>query len=252
MPFTFSHPAIVLPLNRLNANWISLTSLVIGSITPDFEYFIRMRVLSIYSHTWAGLFWFDLPLGLLLLVIYNRLIKNKVIDRLPLYFNERLSGFKNERPAYLGANFIVVIFCLLIGAASHIFWDSFTHPTGYFVKHSHLLSHKIIIEHFHVPVYSILQQLSSIAGALIIIYAINKSTPGKITTVKTSTVYWLKVVAISIIILAIRFATGLKLHNYGDVIISGIAGLLIGLLMVSVLTPTRQTQLIPVSSDGPH
>jgi len=252
MPFTFSHPAIVLPLNRLSKNWFSLTALVIGSLTPDFEYFIRMRVLSIYSHTWSGMLWFDLPLGLVLLILYNRLIKNKVIDHLPRYFNQRLSEFKNERPVYLGANFVVVVMCLLIGVASHIFWDSFTHPMGYFVKHSHLLSHKIIIKHFPIPVYSILQQLSSIAGALIIIYTINRLTPGKITIAKGSTAYWVKIIGISLVILAIRFATGLKIHDYGDVIMSEISGLLIGLLVVSIATPVQQPQLIPASSDSAH
>jgi len=43
MPFTFSHPAIVLPLATLRRQWISATGLIIGSITPDFEYFIRMK-----------------------------------------------------------------------------------------------------------------------------------------------------------------------------------------------------------------
>lgn len=252
MPFTFSHPAIVVPLNRLNSNWISLTALIIGSITPDFEYFIRMRVLSIYGHTWPGLFWFDLPLGLLLLIIYNRSIKNKLIDHLPMYFNRRLSGFKDEQPAYLGTTFFAVIFCLLLGAASHIFWDSFTHPTGYFVKHSHFLSHKIIIKHFPIPLYSILQQMSSIAGALIIIYAINNLAPGRITTVKGTIAYWIKIVALSIAILAIRFAAGLKLRDYGDVIMSEISGLLIGLLIVSVITPGQQPRLVPVSPDSTH
>jgi len=252
MPFTFSHPAIVLPLNRLSKNRISLTALIIGSLTPDFEYFIRMRVLSIYSHTWSGMFWFDLPLGLVLLIIYNRLIRNKVIDRLPRYFNQRLSEFKNERPVSLGANFIVVVTCLLIGVASHIFWDSFTHPMGYFVKHSHLLSHKIIIKHFPIPVYSILQQLSSIAGALIIIYAINKLPPGKITIAKGSTAYWVKIIGISLVILVIRFVTGLKLQDYGDAVMSEISGLLIGLLVVSIATPVQQPQLIPASSNSTH
>ncbi|MBS1521441.1 MAG: DUF4184 family protein [Bacteroidetes bacterium] len=252
MPFTFSHPAVVLPLNRLGKNWISLTALVIGSLTPDFEYFIRMKVFSIYSHTWVGLFWFDLPIGLLLLIIYNRSIKNKLIDRLPQYFNQRLTGFKDERPKYLGANLIVVVICLWIGASSHIFWDSFTHPTGYFVKHSHLLSHKIVIKHFPIPFYNILQQLSSIVGALIIIYTISNLTLGKITTAKGSTAYWVKIVFVSIVILAIRFAYSLKLHDYGDVIMSEISGLLIGLLIVSVITPAQQPQLISASPDSTH
>ena len=252
MPFTFSHPAIVLPLNRLSKRWISITALVIGSITPDFEYFIRMKVLSIYSHTLGGLFWFDLPLALILLIIYNRFIKDKLIDHLPGYFNKRLSVYKNEMPKYFGTNFIVIILCLLIGGASHIFWDSFTHPTGYFVKHSHLLSCKIIIKHFPIPFYSILQQLSSIIGALIIIYTINQLPVVRITKAKEITMYWIKLLVISILILLIRFAAGLKLRDYGDVIMSEISGLLIGLLIVSILTPTPHPQLVPASPDSAH
>ncbi|MEB0248571.1 DUF4184 family protein, partial [Mucilaginibacter sp. 5B2] len=61
MPFTISHPAVILPLNYLPKRFISLTALVVGSLTPDFEYFIRMKVQSDYSHTLPGLFWFDLP-----------------------------------------------------------------------------------------------------------------------------------------------------------------------------------------------
>ena len=44
MPFTFSHPAIVLPLVRKSGHWFSATGLIIGSLTPDFEYFMRMRI----------------------------------------------------------------------------------------------------------------------------------------------------------------------------------------------------------------
>lgn len=46
MSFTFSHPAIVSPLNYFPNKWFSLTGLVIGSLTPDFEYFLRMRIKS--------------------------------------------------------------------------------------------------------------------------------------------------------------------------------------------------------------
>ena len=57
MPFTFSHPALILPLKYFPNKWFSLTGLVIGSLTPDFEYFLRMRIKSVYSHTLEGIFW---------------------------------------------------------------------------------------------------------------------------------------------------------------------------------------------------
>ena len=83
MPFTFSHPAIILPLTYLPRRWFSLTGLIIGSLTPDFEYFIRMTPYSLYSHTLSGLFWFDIPLGLLLCFIFHNLVRDSLCSNLP-------------------------------------------------------------------------------------------------------------------------------------------------------------------------
>ncbi|MEM7184808.1 MAG: DUF4184 family protein [Spirochaetota bacterium] len=40
MPFTFSHPAIVLPFVKFPKQWVCLSALIVGSIVPDFEYFM--------------------------------------------------------------------------------------------------------------------------------------------------------------------------------------------------------------------
>lgn len=86
MPFTFSHPAIVLPLAFLPKKIISITGLIIGSLTPDFEYFIRMKLSSEYSHTISGVFLFDLPLGIILTFLFHGIVRNKLIDNLPRFF----------------------------------------------------------------------------------------------------------------------------------------------------------------------
>ena len=87
MPFTFSHPAIILPFRYLPVKWFSFTGLVIGSLTPDFEYFIRMKVQSIYSHTLLGIFWFDLPLAILLAFLFHSLVRDTLFFNLPKTFN---------------------------------------------------------------------------------------------------------------------------------------------------------------------
>jgi hypothetical protein len=238
MPFTFSHPAIVLPLNYLPKRWISLTALVIGSMTPDFEYFIRMKVSSQYSHTWTGLFWFDLPLALLLMAIYNIIVKNKLIDHLPAFLNKRFSKFKKSPPfsfKYIG----IIIICILIGTASHIFWDSFTHPSGYFVNHSPLLSHHVIISHYSIPFYKIMQQVSTLTGAIIILYAVLQLPAGQLTKENNIIYYWTKVFGIALLVLIIGLFTGLKFDEYGDVIVTGISGILIGLIITSLFSPMK-------------
>ena len=212
-----------------------------GSIIPDFEYFIRMRVSSVYSHTWAGLFWYDLPLGLIVLFIYNRLIKDKLIVHLPAAINARFSQYQNSRHKYNLLYFLIAIVSILIGASSHILWDSFTHPAGYFVKHHHILKHKVLIANHSVAFYNMLQHISSAVGALVVIYAIYQMPKGEFTNVAAGRIarYWGGMVLIALIVVLIRLATGLNLvQQYGDVIMSAISGFLIGLIIFSILTPT--------------
>ena len=135
MPFTFSHPAIVLPLAYLPSRWVSLTGLVIESLTPDFEYFLRMKIQSNYSHTLGGLFWFDLPLGILLAFIFHNIVRSPLIDNLPDFLKERFLIFDRFHwNQYFKKNYLVVVISILIGAASHVLWDGFTHHGGYFVE----------------------------------------------------------------------------------------------------------------------
>ena len=77
MPFTFSHPAIVLPF--LKTKKLSATGLIVGSMCPDFEYFIRMKVQSSISHTFLGLIVFNLPIGLLATFLFHEIIKNSLL-----------------------------------------------------------------------------------------------------------------------------------------------------------------------------
>jgi hypothetical protein len=84
MPFTFSHPALVLPLYAAGKKYLSLPGLVMGSIAPDFEYFLRMKKgISYYSHTTAGLLYFNLPLSLVLLFVFHEIVRNLLILHLP-------------------------------------------------------------------------------------------------------------------------------------------------------------------------
>ncbi|GAB5466418.1 MAG: hypothetical protein Kapaf2KO_18540 [Candidatus Kapaibacteriales bacterium] len=85
MPFTFSHPAAIIPLKKVFKDKLSLASLVIGSIVPDFEYFIRLRLYSEHSHTLEGLFYFDLPLGIVIVLLFYGIIKEPLVNNLPYF-----------------------------------------------------------------------------------------------------------------------------------------------------------------------
>jgi hypothetical protein len=241
MPFTFSHPAIVLPLTCLPKRWFSLTGLVIGSMTPDFEYFIRMKVESEYSHTLTGLLWFDLPLGLLLCFIFQNIVRNSLFDNLPSFLKSRFLTFKRFNwNRHFKENWLVVIISILIGAASHLFWDSFTHSNGYFVQTISALTNTVDLLGRQVPILKILQHSSTLFGGLLIAYVIYKLPTDTHVNERINPKYWITFFSLALTIILIRLFIGLELKQYGSVIVTAISAALISLTLTPWLTKTTE------------
>lgn len=236
MPFTFSHPAIVLPLTFLPRQWFSLTGLVIGSLTPDFEYFLRMRIKSNYSHTIDGLFWFDLPLGLLLAFLFHIIVRDRLFENLPTYLKSRFSTFKNfDWSKHFKQNWLVVTISILIGAASHIFWDSFTHDHGYFVQTIPALQNSVDFLGRQIPILKILQHSSTLLGGLVIAFAIYKLPTNKTENGNIHLKYWAILVGLTLTIISIRLLSGLDYKQYGNLIVTAISAGLISLMLTPII-----------------
>jgi hypothetical protein len=241
MPFTFSHPAIVLPLTFLPRHWFSLTGLVIGSLTPDFEYFLRMRIRSDYSHTIDGLFWFDLPLGLLLAFIFHKIVRDKLFDNLPTVLKSRFSTFKEfDWKRHFKQNWLVVTISILIGAASHIFWDSFTHDHGYFVQTIPALQNSVDFLGRQIPILKILQHSSTLLGGLVIAFTIYKLPTNKTENENINLKYWTILAGLTLTIIIVRLLSGLDFKQYGNVIVTAISAGLISLTLTPWLTRTEE------------
>ncbi|MFX1771324.1 DUF4184 family protein [Riemerella anatipestifer] len=240
MPFTFSHPAIVLPLTFLPRQWLSLTGLVIGSLTPDFEYFLRMRIKSNYSHTIDGLFWFDLPLGFLLAFLFHNIVRDRLFDNLPIFLKSRFSTFKNfDWNRHFKQNWLVVTISILIGAASHIFLDSFTHDHGYFVQTIPALQNSVYFLGSQTPILKILQHSSTLLGGLVIAFTIYKLPTDKTENNNINLKYWTILAGLTLTIISVRLLSGLDIKQYGNVIVTTISAGLISLTITPWLTRTK-------------
>lgn len=130
MPFTFSHPALIIPLLRARRRWpwLSATGLIAGSVAPDFEKFFRLRLASGNSHTLASIFYFSCPVGLVLACLFHLLVRRPLLAHLPAALRGRLNQFAGfDWLAQLRRYPWGVWLSLAIGAALHLFWDGFTH-----------------------------------------------------------------------------------------------------------------------------
>lgn len=214
-----------------------MTGLVIGSLAPDFEYFFRMQVSSYYSHTWPGLLWFDLPLTIILAFVFHSLVRNSLIDNLPNFLAQRLVVFKNFNwIRHSKENLLVVIASILFGTATHIFWDNFTHENGQFVQIIDGLKNTFAVAGLSISVYQLLQHLSTIIGGLIVIYALFQLPIDKnFQREKNILRFWFLVSLITLTTLTVRLLTGLDYRQYGNVIVTIIAGGLLGLLLAPML-----------------
>ena len=235
MPFTFAHPAAVLPLTYLPRRWYSLTGLVVGSVTPDFEYFMRMTVKSEYSHTPEGLFYFDLPVGLALAFLFHLTARDALIDNLPLFLKKYLTGYKkiNWLETFRRQWFVIII-SILVGAFSHLLWDAFTHLYKPFDDVMPFLIKPVNLFGDVVPVYNILQHSSTVIGLLFILYAIRKlPVDKKMKKGDISYKYWIVVVSITLAVAGTKLAFSIDKSAYQNYIIPPISGGMIAL----VLTP---------------
>ena len=238
MPFTPGHPAIILPFIR--SRYFSATGLIVGSVSPDFEYFFRMSVMGIHSHTKAGLLYFDIPVTLFLALLFHMVVKLNFIGNLPAFLQKRFQATLNlDFLKYLRNNWAIFLVSAAIGAGSHLFWDSFTHNNRFFVRlfSDFYESTYVPYNGANYPLFYVLQQLSTAVGLCVVISYILLRKPipdAPITTPKIS--YWLLVFAIGIAVMRVRFFVSPADYNLGNVVVSGISGLLVGIVCCGFFT----------------
>lgn len=169
MPFTFAHPAIVLPLVKRH-DYLSASGLVVGSIAPDFEAFIRFGEYKVHSHTWDGVIWMDIPMAYALLYGYQIIVRKPLIAHLPSGLQKRLNVNTGEAwHQYHMAHFQEVLLSIILGILSHMVWDAFTHLNIFFPDA--ITSDVMIGEH---RLYIILQYLCSAVGQAFVFYYLYK------------------------------------------------------------------------------
>jgi len=222
MPFTLSHPAIILPFLK-NKN-VSATALIVGAMSPDLEYFFRMKIQSEISHTFTGIFLIDFPLGFIIMILFHQITKKPLIENTPDFFQKRLNHLKELNwIEYLRNNFFTVLISFFLGTISHIFWDSMTHWNGYLVENFSFFNIKI----YNIPLYKIAQHLSSIIGICLIFFYFKKMPVQNASVKKININYWYLILLFSTIVILIRFYFGTEFNKIGNIIVSTISSIII-------------------------
>ncbi|NJP90505.1 DUF4184 family protein [Nonomuraea sp. FMUSA5-5] len=127
MPFTPSHVAAVLPLigSRRIRRYVDPWALAMGAMVPDLPVFLPFMPDYTDTHSWLGVVTIDPLAVLVLLPLFHAVLRDPLIALLPPGLAGRAALLVPDRlrllPMAAGA---------VIGAATHVLWDSFTHSTG--------------------------------------------------------------------------------------------------------------------------
>lgn len=161
MPFTASHAAAVLPFGRR----LSASALVIGAMLPDVPLYAPLPMGD--THSIVAALTVNLVAGLVLFVIWHGFLARPLDWFAPSAIRRRLSPAQQpglRRRLNSVAKFAGVLASLLIGQATHLFLDLFTHPdtlvtTAYPVFYVDVLG---------MPLYFFLQIALSVVGLVLI------------------------------------------------------------------------------------
>jgi hypothetical protein len=159
MPFTISHAAAALPVHALDKR-LPLAALMVGTMAPDFAFFLPWGIYRHDTHTPAGLFTFCLPAGLMAWLYYVLVLERPTIGFLPDVWRKRIrhSGALDTRALFMAS------LALLLGSVTHLAWDAFTHSAPLAQAVPALRSNLFKGSGAYLPVYFVLQVLSSLFG----------------------------------------------------------------------------------------
>jgi len=162
MPFTLAHSAAALPFRRLP---LVPSALVIGTFAPDFEYYLRLAPDRGFGHTLLGTFVLTVPVALLVLWIFHSLVKRPATMLMPDKIRNRLANHLGDFRFEGLTRFLLILASLLLGIATHLLWDSFTHTNTWFYAHWPLLRESLHLPILvPIPYYKVFQHGSTIVG----------------------------------------------------------------------------------------
>jgi hypothetical protein len=162
VPFTLAHGAAALPFRRLG---LVFSALVVGTFAPDFEYLVRLTPGHGFGHTLLGTFVLTLPLALVVLWLFHAYVKLSAVRLLPHAVQRKLTNHLEEFRFGGVGRCALIVGSILLGIATHLLWDSFTHPNTWPYRHWPVLAQSLPVPVLGmVPVYKLLQHGSTTFG----------------------------------------------------------------------------------------
>jgi hypothetical protein len=165
MPFTISHAAAALPVHYLCKSRLPMAALMVGSMSPDFAFFLPGELGRQATHSLPGVFLFCLPVGLAVWLFYVAVLERPSIAFLPGDWRRRIA----PTPGLTTRVLLAAALGIVAGAFTHLVWDAFTHQSTPVTHALPAFAAKLFDAGGRsVRVYFLLQILSSVLGLAVL------------------------------------------------------------------------------------
>lgn len=150
---------------------------MIGSMSPDFAYFLPGEPARMQTHSIPGVFLFCWPVSVALWLLFVRVLEQPTRALLPESWRSRFAPSEREISfKSLAWGSLAVI----VGALTHIVWDSFTHRgTGVVGAIPALREVAFHYAGWRIRWFVVLQYVSSVIGILALMFWAWRLPPGR-------------------------------------------------------------------------
>ena len=238
MPFTLAHPIAAAPIWLCSKKRLDLPSLLVGSMIPDLEYFLALQPTRTIGHTLLGVLIQGLPCSIVLLLVTRYVLMRPFLALLPQQLAQRFPTLRGYFPLQ-GKHLFNVVVSVVIGAASHLVWDDFTHGDGWFVAHSKLLQSQL----GSMPIYQLLQHGSGVIGVFTLLLWLSRrlNQAKSCNRIETLTPRWRALTIICIALCAFVLTwVAVEIHHIAgetfiETFVRAVLGCISGLFLYSVV-----------------
>lgn len=179
MPWTFAHAAAAVLVRRFGGASLPLSGLVVGSLSPDFGYYIGAFGAATHAHTLRGTVEVCVPSAFVLLLIVLRL-RGLLVAPLPQPHRRAIACLPSP-PLRSKADVARMLAAVWVGAMTHVAWDSFTHASGAMVAVIAPLRQVLFeLSGRTFATYNVLQHVGTMAGIAVIGLAYGRWLAGSV------------------------------------------------------------------------
>lgn len=217
--------------------------MILGSMSPDFEYFLALEPRQTIGHTFKGLLVEAIPLSIIIIVLVHLCIRS-FASHLPSIANLDTRAYERIKLMDLLSykSWIVFLLSVVVGFYSHLFVDAFTHASGYFVQRYPTLQNEYGVT---IPLFQLLQYLLSLIGMMVELILLvemlfrTPTTAGVMNVKRVSWLgkitYWSIVLIVAFGIVAAKLAWTASTNMLGIVVVAPITGVLAGIVAASLI-----------------